>query len=181
MKKIMMTLFIFAPFFTAIAKPLNVVKKDNDVRSIYTIEKMIKIIQPSLKKSSVCRIAKYLSKISKNYKVDPKLMIAIIDTESNFINSKVSITGDISLAQINTKVWDVEFNRLGLHKLNSKLLVKDENYALEEMAIILTIIKNRHAKTDQVWFARYHSHNKKFKDIYSLKIKKRMKMLAYVD
>lgn len=177
----MTLIFIFAPFFTTAARLPKGIKKDADIKSVRSISKMITVIQPDLKKNNVHRIAKYLSKITKNYKVDPKLMIAIIATESNFINNKISSTGDISIAQINTKVWDAEFDRLGLEKLNSKRLVNDDNYALKEMAIILNIIKDRHAKTDRLWFARYHSHNKKYKDIYCLKIKKRMKILASVN
>jgi hypothetical protein len=142
---------------------------------------MIKIVQPELEKKDRNRIAYSLYMTTSKYNIDPKLMIAIIGTESDFRNEKVSTTGDLSLAQINTEVWNKEFSRLGLGKLNSKRLKKDENYALSKMAEILNILKARHAKKDTQWFARYHSHTKKYKNLYSVKVEKRMRMIASIN
>ena len=108
-------------------------------------------------------------------------MVAIISTESNFNNAAVSITGDLSLAQINTNVWNTEFSRLGLAKIDSALLKKDEVYALNKMGKILSILKSRHEKNDIKWYGTYHSRTKRLKNIYNGKIQKKLNMIASVS
>jgi hypothetical protein len=49
------------------------------------------------------------------------------------------------------------------------------------MAEILTILKVRHGKNDSKWFARYHSQTKKYKNMYSIKVEKRMRMIASIN
>jgi hypothetical protein len=70
---------------------------------------------------------------------------------------------------------------MGLSRLNKKKLKKDESYALNKMAEILSILKNRYAKIDQHWYARYHSQTLKYKNIYGLKVRQRMKRIASVS
>lgn len=181
MKQTLIMTFILTLILSTTAQPKSFGRADIDANHIRLISRMISVVQPDLKESNRNRIAKSLYNTTKKYKVDPKIMIAIIGTESDFVNSKVSTTGDLSLAQINAEVWNKEFVRLGFNKLNSKLLKKDEAYALNKMAEILTIIKARHGKKDSKWFARYHSHTKKFKDIYSVKVEKRMRMIASIN
>ena len=181
MKKTIITLIITTFILSTAAHPLSFSKNDIDTNHIRVIAKMIAMIQPELNVSAKNRIAKSLYITTTKYKVDPKLMIAIIGTESDFVNSKISTTGDLSLAQINTDIWDREFVRLGLKKLDPKLLKKNEAYALGKMAEILNILKVRHEKKDTHWFARYHSHTKKFKNLYSIKVEERMRMIASVN
>lgn len=175
---------ILALIFTLISTPVmpkSITKREVFKNSIAVISKMIKAVQPDLKDKKRNEIAKALYVASKKYTVDPKIMIAIIATESNFNNAAVSVSGDISLAQINTKVWDVEFDRLGLGKLDKKMLKKDEAYALNKMGKILSILKARHAKKDSKWYAIYHSKTKKFKNQYEGKVQTHLRMIASVS
>ena len=167
--------------FSTTVQPKSLSISESTTHNVNAVAKMIKAIQPELDKSDRNRIAYSLYMNSKKYNIDPKLMIAIIGTESDFRNEKISSTGDLSLAQINCGIWNKEFTRLGLDKLNSKRLKKDEGYALSKMAEILNILKIRHAKKDKQWFARYHSHTKKHKNEYSIKIEKRMRMIASIN
>jgi hypothetical protein len=144
------------------------------------IAKMIKQVQPELKVSDRNRIAKKLYKAAQTHHIDPELMIAIIDTESDFQGAKISSTGDLSMAQINTHVWNKEFKRLGLKIMSDNRLQKDETYALNKMAEILSILKHRHAKKDHDWYARYHSQTPKHKTAYRNKIQLRMRMIASI-
>ena len=180
MTKILTTI-ICTTLIMSTAQPKNFSTAELTRNNTNLISKMIKIVEPDLDMNDRNRIAYSLYMTTKKYKVDPKLMIAIIGTESDFVNSKVSTTGDLSLAQINTQVWNKEFVRLGLDKLNPKRLKKDEAYALGKMAEILNILKARHGKKDNQWFARYHSHTKKHKNEYSVKVEKRMRMIASID
>lgn len=163
------------------AKPATFKGYNTLDRSTIIIAKMIGKIQPELKISNRMRIALSLNNVAKKHHIDPKLMIAIIGTESDFCNTKVSSTGDLSLAQINPDVWNREFQRLGLEKLNNVRLKKDEVYALNKMAEILSILKNRHAKKDKNWYARYHSHTRKYKNQYNTKVQLRLRMIASIQ
>lgn len=163
------------------AKPATFKEYNTFDRSTLVIAKMIGKIQPELKNSNRMRIAQSLNNVAKKHHIDPKLMIAIIGTESDFVNAKVSSTGDLSLAQINPNVWNKEFERLGLEKLNNVRLKKDEVYALNKMAQILSILKNRHEKKDKNWYARYHSHTRKYKNQYNTKVQLRLRMIASIQ
>jgi len=142
------------------------------------IEKMIKKVNPIVKAHKRKKVAKIIQQVTKTYKIDPKVMIAIIDTESEFIQHKISSSGDLSIAQINLKVWNKELKRLNLETINEKKLIKDEKYALVQMGRILSILKDRHAETDKKWYATYHSKTKKFKNIYSKKVDLRIRKIA---
>lgn len=178
-KKLLMTLFTALVLSTK-AQPLSFSRSDLVANQTRSIARMISVVQPELKDYTKNRIAKSLCMTAKKYKLDPKLMIAIIGTESDFVNGKISTSGDISLAQINTSIWNKEFSRLGLNKINPMLLKKDEAYALNKMAEILNILKARHARKDSKWFARYHSQTKAFKMLYGIKVEKRLKMIASI-
>ena len=161
--------------------PKSFTKAEISAYNIAVISKMIEAVQPNLNEKKRKQISLALYQTSKKFAVDPKIMVAIISTESGFDNAAVSVSGDLSLAQINTKVWDVEFQRLGLGKIDKKLLKADESYALEKMGKILSLLKNRHAKKDAKWYAIYHSRTKKFKNIYDGKIQERFRTIASVS
>ncbi len=114
---------------------------------------------------------------AKKHKVDPFIMMALIKVESDFDQKAVSTTGDYSLAQINYKVWKKELSSKGL-KLDFNKLTSNHAYAIEKMAIILSIIQKRHAKDNQ-WYGRYHSNTKKYKSRYLKKVNKYLAQLNY--
>lgn len=142
------------------------------------ISNMISIVQPELQSEEREKIAVSMSKALKKHKIEPQIMVAIIDTESNFKNDLVSSTGDLSMAQINVEVWNKEFARLGKALINTARLKKDQVYAMTRMAEILKILKQRFEFKDRRWYARYHSGTRHYKNQYQLKLDVRMKMLA---
>lgn len=142
------------------------------------ISNMISIVQPELDSVERNNIAMSMSKALKKHKIEPQIMVAIIDTESNFKNDLVSSTGDLSMAQINVDVWNKEFARLGKPRIDTARLKKDQVYAMTRMAEILKILKQRFEYKDRRWYARYHSGTRQYKTIYQQKLDVRMKMLA---
>ena len=178
-KSLILTLII--SLISTNVMPKSFSKAEIRTYNIAIISKMIEAVQPDLNNKKREEISLALYQTSKKFQVDPKIMVAIISTESNFNNAAVSVSGDISLAQINTKVWDVEFKRLGLAKIDKKLLKSDEAYALDQMGKILSLLKNRHMKKDAKWYAIYHSRTKKFKNIYEGKIQERFRTIASVS
>ena len=128
------------------------------------ISHMISIVQPELDINSRNKIANDIYHAIKKYKVEPQIIVALIDTESNFTYNKISSTGDLSLGQINVEVWNTEFKRLKQPLIiKENLITIDQSYAMETMARILSILKSRHSKKDRRWYARYHSNTKKYK------------------
>jgi hypothetical protein len=144
----------------------------------FVIANMIAVVQPELDEQERDTIASQMSVAIKKYNIEPQVFVAIIDTESNFQADKVSSTGDLSLAQINVKVWNKEFNRMNLPLMVKEKVKEDQEYALEKMAQILNIIKQRYEKTDRRWYARYHSNTHKYKTDYLHKLEIRLEMLA---
>ena len=145
---------------------------------ISTIDKMISIVQPELNKNERRLVASQISNAIKKQKIEPQIIVAIIDTESDFKANKVSSTGDVSVAQINVEVWNKEFIRMKRQPMIKRKLKMNQEYALVKMVEILTIIKSRYGKKDRNWYARYHSNTQKYKSEYLQKLDIRLKMLA---
>lgn len=171
-------LIIALTFFSLKIVAPELDKNELTNRRISSISVMISSVRPKLENTKKYTIAKAIHELSQSYNIDPKILIAIIDAESEFDNSKVSPTGDYSVAQINLKVWKNGFQKIGYPKLDIKRLKTDEAYAITKMSQILKSLKDRFGKKDKRWFARYHSHTPKFKDIYYLKLSKRMNKIA---
>lgn len=143
------------------------------------ISHMISIVQPELEINTRNKIANDIHLAITKYKVEPQIMVALIDTESDFKYDKISTTGDLSLAQVNVDVWNVEFKRMKQPLIDTeKLTSEDQSYAMEVMANILSILKKRHLEKDRRWYARYHSNTKRYKNDYLKKIEVRMKLLS---
>lgn len=142
------------------------------------IAQLISVVQPELDHNIRNKVASDIQSAVKKHKVEPQIMVALIDTESNFKHNMVSSTGDLSIAQVNVEVWNKEFARMKLPLIKKeKLVVQDQKYAMDIMARILAILKVRHAKSDRRWYARYHSNTTRYKMDYLRKIEIRMKLL----
>lgn len=147
--------------------------------NVAIIAEMIGSVQPELDPESRYKIASDISYSVAKHKVAPQIMVALIDTESDFTYSKVSTTGDLSLAQVNVDVWNKEFARMKRPLIRRHDLVKkDQRYAMDVMGEILAILKKRYAKKDRRWYARYHSNTSKYKISYLNKLEVRMKLLS---
>lgn len=142
-----------------------------------SVEKMISILRPELPIEYRAQVAELISDALQGTSLNPQIMVSIIDVESLFNQSAVSSTGDLSIAQINPNVWNKEFLRLNLEPLDVERLKVDHAYSLQKMVLILTHLKNKYAKNDRRWYARYHSHSKKYKRIYLSKLDQRMRLL----
>lgn len=178
---------------TAPVKPK--VKQKNNIKTAYAklgnfdkvyipndtliISEMISIVQPELNPEDRFRFANDISLSIAKHNVEPQIMVALIDTESDFQYTKISDTGDLSLGQVNVEVWNKEFARMKRPLiLRSELIKKDQRYAMDVMGQILSILKKRHGKKDRRWYARYHSNTTKYKLDYLRKIEIRMKLLS---
>lgn len=141
------------------------------------IAKMISVLKPSFNTTKLNDMAEKIHQAFLKYQIEPQLIVAIIDTESDFNHSLISSTGDLSMAQVNVEVWNKEFSRMNLDLIETEKLKNDQVYSLEVMAKILHILKKRYQKNDRRWYARYHSKNKKYKKYYLCKIDARLKLL----
>lgn len=141
------------------------------------IAKMISVLKPEFSTVQSNEVAVKIQQAFAKYKIEPQIVVAIIDTESSFNHDLVSSTGDLSLAQVNVEVWNKEFSRMNLDLIEAEKLKADQAYSLEVMAQILNILKTRYEKNDRRWYARYHSKTKKHKKVYLAKLESRMKLL----
>ncbi|MDD4974525.1 MAG: transglycosylase SLT domain-containing protein [Bacteriovorax sp.] len=141
------------------------------------IAKMISVLNPEFSSSKLNDVAGKIHQVFSKYKIEPQIIVAIIDTESKFNHELVSSSGDLSMAQVNVEVWNKEFMRMNLDLIEPSKLKVDQVYSLEVMAQILQILKTRYEKKDRRWYARYHSKTKKHKREYLSKLELRLKLL----
>lgn len=146
---------------------------------VAVISEMIRIVQPELDVKTRSRYATDIHLALKKFNIAPQIMVSIIDVESDFQYTKISSTGDLSIAQINPDIWNKEFEWMKKPLIDAnQLTTVKQTYAMEKMAKILSILKKRHEKKDRRWYARYHSNTGELKHKYLKKIDIRMKMLA---
>lgn len=144
---------------------------------IIEVKKKVSKLAPHLSEERQMKVAAAIDTMSIRYNIPKKVLLSIIKIESNFKSNAVSPTGDYSIVQINLKIWNKEFVRLGLSKIDKAKLVSSDEYAIGKMCKILNIIKSRSPR-DPKWYARYHSNTPEFNATYQLKINKVMQTLA---
>lgn len=170
--KILITLFIF--FST------NSFATSNYKEMVSFVKKSIDLMQ----KIPYDRKSKLSHEITKNairYNVDPRIMVAIINVESNFKKDAYNPSGDYSLVQINYNIWKKEFKNRNLRPLIKKDLVTNEAYAIDRMAEILSLLKKQYSKKDKLWYLMYHSSTPKYKNRYLAKLKKEIKKIIQLS
>lgn len=135
----------------------------------YKIIHYIQHKNPKISKQDAVQIAKSTIKYSIKKNLDPVIVLAIMNQESTFNQLAVSKSGDISVAQINLKVWGRYFKKQNKFK-NKKDIIQNIDLSIDLMTDILKI-NQKNKKSDCHWFALYHSKTKKHKNKYAQKIK----------
>lgn len=130
------------------------------------------------KVNNVEKIASSIVKYSKRHKVDYRLMTAIIKKESDFKQSAVSTSGDISVSQIRVPTWKKQFANLKKRPLDEAKLKKDSDYAIDRMAEIMAYLKDTYEERDPYWYGRYHNWKPEFKTPYVDKVQE---FLAHIN
>lgn len=152
--------------------------KEGFLITISRFESAILKLNNRLTHKQATRLATLIAIESKKNGLDPRIVLAILNTESSFNQKAVSSTGDLSIAQMNPKVWTPKMfqSRTG-QTIEWSRVKKDEAYAISRMVLILSWLKNSFSKHDKWWFARYHSATPEFKNIYIVKLTKNFKIL----
>lgn len=120
------------------------------------------------------KIARSIHKYCLMYKIDSKLVLGLIMTESSFNQKAVSSTQDYGIGQINYKIWSKEFKRLNREPLDLKRLKTDSDYAIKRTVEILSILRD---SKDPYWIGKYHSKTAKLKKAYYNRIVKNLSSL----
>jgi len=122
-------------------------------------------LQPNIDKTFVKKITHDILKYSKQYNLDPHLLIAIINQESKFNmdakncstgfnnkNKKVKVCHDFGLIQLNhTNITNMD--------INIKKLMTNSSYAINIMAKILFDLKKSYSKKEpQTFWTRYNTN-----------------------
>jgi hypothetical protein len=124
-------------------------------------------------------LATIITRETERFGLNSKVMVAIMRQESNFTQAAVSSSGDVSIAQINLKVWAPVLKSHNV-SIDVKRLKKDKAYAIGLMAWILKINKKNHSG-DPRWFLYYHSNKKVFQSQYFSRLKPILKKLTKVS
>ena len=134
--------------------------------AVSKLERSILTLSPKLSPDYARKLAVIVVVNAQKYRLSPVLLISIMKTESSFNQRAVSSTNDVSIAQINPKVWTPGFfkEKTG-GTMNLKRLRVDEAYAVSRMCLILNYYK-KEFPGDPKWYARYHSSTPKLKHIY---------------
>jgi soluble lytic murein transglycosylase-like protein len=145
----------------------NISQIENNLESkivLYIMQKNHKVSE-----NDAHQIARSTIKYSIRKNIDPVIVLAIMNQESTFNQLAVSRSGDISVAQINLKVWGKYFKKQNKFK-NKKDIIKNIDLSIDLMTDILRI-NQKNKKNDIHWFALYHSKTKKHKNEYIHKVK----------
>jgi hypothetical protein len=181
MKKLFLLIFLLLisqTVFATESSDLMVHSKNNFVKTIAKFESAILKLNKRLKPAKATRLATLIAIESKKSKLDPRLLLAILSTESSFHQEVVSPTHDISIAQINLKSWSPKkFKERTGYDLDPKRLKKEEAYAISRMCLILLYLKDNYGDSDKWWFARYHSATPQYKKDYIRQLTARFKIL----
>lgn len=166
MKNLILIIALISPCMIGLNKmPYNVINQElQNIKSHIVLLKRMPEIQ-------LHKIAMGILKASKANKVNSEIMTSIIMVESSFNQRAISSTGDISIVQINYRVWSKEAKRLNF-ELSQTKLKSDAAYAIDRMGVILGHLKKKYSSRDPYWFARYHSNTKELKMAYFEKVKK---------
>lgn len=162
MKTLILSLTVLIITVTAQAQSVNGILKD------------ISVLTETKKVSHHTAASVAIKKYTSHYKIDHRIVLGLIMTESSFKQSAVSKTADFGIGQINYKVWSKEFIRLKKEPLDLKRLRTDVDYAIRRTVEILAILK---ASKDPYWVGRYHSKTPSLKKAYFAKVHSQVKKL----
>lgn len=169
MKILTILSFLFLSATAASANSLD--DKENFLITVSRFESAILKLNKHINKNNATRLGTLISIESKKRKIDPRVFLAIINTESSFnqkaLNKNKNGSVDVSLAQINSGAWTPKrFKEKTGKTLDLKRLKENDAYAIWVMGEILSLLKNNFARKDKWWFANYHSATPSFKRLY---------------
>jgi hypothetical protein len=166
------------------ANELSAGSKRDFFRVVSTVNKAVLALNPRVNSDNdttrATRVATYIAVKAKQHNLDPRILLAILSVESSFDQTAVSDTGDVSIAQINTKVWVRGMRVLLKSSLDVPRLKRDEIYAIGKMCQILSWLKMKHKSSDKWWFARYHSSTHIYKQRYIKQLTAAFKKIQYL-
>lgn len=131
-------------------------------------------------KEFIPKIVQSIIKHTKDNKIDYKILLAILKTESDFNQDFVSHSKDYSVAQVNYEIWSKEFKRMKKENLDKERLQKDIDYSIQIMTKIIALLEERHGD-DPFWYARYHSSTPSRKIKYAKKVDRFNKELSFKE
>jgi hypothetical protein len=191
MKFLTILTFLFLSGASAFAES-SVDAKEKFLITVTRFESAILKLNKHIDKKNATRLGTLIAIESKKRHIDPRVFLAIINTESSFnqkalgknIDKKTKkVTSiDISLAQINSKAWAPErFKSKTGKNLDPKKLKENDSYAIWAMGEILSHLKPDSSKKskfkDKWWFANYHSYTPEYKKEYISSLMKSFRQL----
>jgi len=134
------------------------------------------ILKPGFGPGEALRLSNVFHKVSRRYRLNPRLMVAIafqessltleavrqvrgISLEENSSNDLITVGSDFCMMQINAG----NISRLGL---DAKKLLTDAEYCIEAGARILRDFQKKYGDLERNWWSRYNSCTPTYREMY---------------
>lgn len=153
---------------------------DKEEKQIHIYENMINGFYTGINIKNANKIARQVHKYSKEKNIPAEYVLAILKKESDFNQGAYNPSGDFSIAQINYKIWNKEYEKKTKKKLDLVKLKASSDYAIDVMTDILLMHK-KYEDTDPLWYARYHSKTKSRKEEYANKLNEFVSQMSKYD
>jgi hypothetical protein len=111
---------------------------------------IMKQINPNIEINHALSVVYSVFQYGIKFNVEPHIILAMLAQESKFEMKAESKTQDYSIAQFNIAT-------IKHRGLNKNRLTSDLNYAVYNMAKMLSELKLKHGKKEKTWFSRYNT------------------------
>lgn len=129
---------------------LFVKRFDAKQKEITKVANQIKTNKPDIDMKYAKALAESIHKHSKDHKIDPGLVAAILAVESMYDHKAYNKRSkDYGIAQINIKT-------VSRYKLDKKKLLSDIDYTIESGIKVLSYFHKRYSHKEKNWFVRYN-------------------------
>ena len=139
-------------------------------------------LKPGLSHNEAFQLSNVFFKVSRSYKLDPRMMVAIafqestlelgavrkvfgldMDKDSNF--KEVTVGSDFCMMQINA-------GNIKRYQLDAGRLLTDAYYCIESGAKILQSFSKKYGRLEENWWTRYNSCTPAYREMYQKLVSK---------
>jgi soluble lytic murein transglycosylase-like protein len=133
------------------------------------VYKQILKVRPGIEPNYALRLAKSIYEVAGAFKIEPKLLTAILAQESMFKVDAINIKShDYGLAQINRKTAK-------LYKFDLKRLQADPKYAIWAAGVVLNDFHKMYGHKEKDAWTRYNSSKPENRQRYKILVARYMK------
>ena len=165
------------------------VKKTDCLHQRNKVCHLIMKLNNKIENKDAYKLSNIFSKVSRKYKLDPRLLVSIAFQESSFKKDAVrkvkGLVYDEALGKYKQLAVGADFCMMQIHmsnikkmNLSVKKLLENTRYCVEAGAKILSRYKKKHSKVDEIWWTYYNANTKAKRKIYYNKVIRHLDKLS---